>query len=217
MNRIRKLERLIYNHRFRSQVESKVAQRFPRHSVEFAWIMGAIDDVIETHKCQRRRNGELRQRHEFGILAIALTFCATENAEFYIACVKHDMVEDYPRVWSYDRIKDEDGEEVARLVEPVTEPKRISGETDNAYNQRKFEKVVSGGRRTKILKIIDRLTNLHTLPHSGPLSKQAGYLRETEVYVYPWCQEIGFMEEEFRLMLQKHKRRVTRQLKGRRK
>ena len=219
MNKLFKLERLFYNHRFRSQVESKVAKKYPRGSSEFVVVMSALDDVIETRGDKKRRNGESWRRHEFAVLAQALTHCPDENVAFYLACIKHDMPEDHGDEWPVERIRNgkygKYGAETADLVEDLTEPEKLPGETKEVYTKRKFDQVASGGVRSKKIKIMDRNHNLSTLPKSGPIEKQAEYLAETRKFILPWVEELGFMEEEFKALLKKHEFRVERQLKRR--
>lgn len=212
MSALFKYERLMKNHRFRSQVESRAARRFPRGSPECNRLVGALGDVIVTHASEKRRNGELKQQHEFVVGATALTYLPHETAEFYIACIKHDLSEDYEHVWPIQRIRDEDGDDTADLVQAVTAPERLPGETNESYQRRKFNKVASGGPRAKRIKIMDRCHNLATLPRSGSLEKQEGYIAEAEKYILPWVKELKFMEDEFEALLRKHKQRISRQL-----
>jgi (p)ppGpp synthase/HD superfamily hydrolase len=207
---VRKLRKVIYNHRFRSQLELRVAGEFPRDSEKHRVLMTAIDMVSETHDHGRRLDGNLLKSHEFAMFAIAFVHCGIRDLSILLAILLHDMHEDYPEIWSLDLIAERYGQQVAVIVHAVTKPERQFFLTEEEFEDAIFDRVSHGGVSAIKVKSIDRLHNMLTL-YGEPVKKMRKVI-QTIKYVMPLSAELEFLTYELTLAtaeqmtrLKKHK------------
>jgi (p)ppGpp synthase/HD superfamily hydrolase len=196
------------NHRFRSQIESKVKRVFANQPASIVRLMKSLDQMIETHDSGFRRNGEFKKSHELAILAIILVYCGITDVDLLDAVLRHDFLEDYSKLWSKSKITKEATIETSRIVDCVTEPDKAEFVTIEEFHLAKFEKVVRGGIKPIMLKIADRFHNLSTL--TGSRQKQLDYIEETETYVLPLAKEHHFLYDELKQLINHQRRRVKR-------
>lgn len=194
---VKKLRKIIFNHRYRSQIESRVATVFDRNSVEYKKIMFTVDMVAETHDNGRRRNGELLKSHEFGMFSIAFVHLEIRNLSILLSILLHDMHEDYPEIWSLEMIADIYGTEIADIVFAVSKPDEFEFDSVDEYDLAIFKKVISGGAMAVLVKCIDRLHNMLTL--YGNKEKQSAKVYQTIMYVLPMSAEYKFLTYELSL------------------
>jgi guanosine-3',5'-bis(diphosphate) 3'-pyrophosphohydrolase len=143
----------------------------------------------EAHEHQQRRSGEDFILHPLGV-ALILAELQSDDATI-AAGMLHDVVED-TRV-SIDQVREEFGDDVARLVEGVTKLTRIhfqSREQAQAENYRKMIVAMAEDHRVILIKLSDRLHNMRTIEYLGK-QKQLQKARETlEVYA-PLAHRLG--------------------------
>jgi guanosine-3',5'-bis(diphosphate) 3'-pyrophosphohydrolase len=145
--------------------------------------------ACEAHESQQRRSGEAFINHPLGVARI-LAELRQDDATIATALV-HDVVEDTDA--TIEEVRDELGEEVARLVEGVTKLTRIhfqSREQTQAENYRKMIVAMAQDQRVIVIKLADRLHNMRTIEYLGK-QKQLQKARETlEVYA-PLAHRLG--------------------------
>jgi guanosine-3',5'-bis(diphosphate) 3'-pyrophosphohydrolase len=159
-----------------------MTSRFGLNTKEFKLVMKACDESCATHHGGKRDNGDSLISHERSMIGIA-DFIGVKDYRVYIAIFLHDMHEDYPRIWSIERISEDYGEYVAKLVDAISKPLKDEFITDEEYDEEIFYKVRSGGYWAMVIKCIDRLHNMITL--YGSREKIAKKINQTVKYVLP--------------------------------
>src|ERR671939_43741 len=143
----------------------------------------------QAHEGQQRRSGEPFVRHPWGVAKI-LAELRQDDATL-AAALLHDVVEDTDT--DLDDIREEFGDEVARLVDGVTKLTRIrfqSREQAEAENYRKMIMAMAEDERVILIKLADRLHNLREIEYLGK-QKQIQKAKETlEVYA-PLAHRLG--------------------------
>jgi len=151
-----------------------------RHAFEFA---------AHAHDGQQRRSGEAFINHPFGAAKICAELRLDEQT--IAAALLHDVVEDTQV--SLAEVREEFGDEIARLVEGVTKLTRIqfqSREQAQAENYRKMVVAMATDMRVILIKLADRLHNMRTIEYLGK-QKQTQKARETlEIYA-PLAHRLG--------------------------
>ena len=152
-------------------------------------IFRAFEFAAKAHDGQQRRSGEDFINHPFGVAKICAELQLDEQT--VAAALLHDVVEDTGV--SIAEIREEFGEEIARLVEGVTKLTRIqfqSREQVQAENYRKMVVAMASDMRVILIKLADRLHNMRTIEYLGK-QKQVQKARETlEVYA-PLAHRLG--------------------------
>ena len=174
------------------------SEQFDRLLAEVASYNPDVDRVMlerayrfasEAHENQQRRSGEDFILHPLGV-ALILAELRSDDATI-AAGLLHDVVEDTDT--TIEQVRDEFGEEVARLVEGVTKLTRIhfqSREQAQAENYRKMIVAMADDHRVILIKLADRLHNMRTIEYLGK-QKQLQKARETlEVYA-PLAHRLG--------------------------
>ena len=165
----------------------------------------ADDDMIRkayrfaeiAHHNQKRRSGEPYLIHPVSVAHII----ADMRLDVPAICTSllHDTVEDCDEVCFGD-IESQFGEEVAALVDGVTNISRIkfnSRQEEEAENYRKLIVAMAKDIRVIMVKLADRLHNIRTLQHM-PRQKQINKAKETLELYAPLAHRLGLyrMKEE---------------------
>ena len=176
-----------------------------RHSEQFDQLLAEVAsynpdadrDLLErayrfasdAHEHQQRRSGEDFILHPLGVALILAELRSDDST--IAAGILHDVVEDTDA--TIEQVRDEFGDEVARLVEGVTKLTRIhfqSREQAQAENYRKMIVAMADDHRVILIKLADRLHNMRTIEYLGK-QKQLQKARETlEVYA-PLAHRLG--------------------------
>jgi len=160
-------------------------------------IERAFEMAYEGHFFQFRKTGEAYIIHPLSI-AITLAELRTD-LESIAAAILHDVVEDTH--FSRDDVAERFGEEVARLVDGVTKIAKlayVSKSNRQAENYRKMFFHMSQDVRVLIIKIADRLHNMHTLSgHSE--EKQREVAQETLDIYAPLAHRLGIAKLRYEL------------------
>ncbi len=149
----------------------------------------AFDFACDRHADQLRRSGDEFITHPVGVAQI----CAGMrlDTETLCAALLHDTVEDTSA--SLGEIREEFGEEIAKLVDGVTKLTEITFESRDerqAENYRKMMVAMATDVRVILIKLADRLHNMRTLG-ALPKQKQMAKSRETlEIYA-PLAHRLG--------------------------
>ena len=176
--------------RHREQFDQLVAQVAAYNpDVDRDLLERAYRFASEAHEHQQRRSGEDFILHPLGV-ALILAELRSDDATI-AAGILHDVVEDTDA--TMEQVRDEFGEDVARLVEGVTKLTRIhfqSREQAQAENYRKMIVAMAEDHRVILIKLADRLHNMRTIEYLGK-QKQLQKARETlEVYA-PLAHRLG--------------------------
>ena len=129
---------------------------------ELTVLRRAFEYADAAHKGQTRKSGEPFIAHPVEVALILASL--RMDVETLAAALLHDVVEDTDA--TYDELKGEFGEEVARLVDGVTKISRIEVEsltTEQAETIRKMFVAMSKDIRVVVIKLADRLHNMRTL------------------------------------------------------
>ncbi len=156
---------------------------------DLSLLRKAYEFSASEHKTQTRISGEPFVSHP---LAVANVLADMKlDVVCLVAGLLHDVVEDTPT--TVDRISQEFGPDVARIVEGVTKISRIefvSPEVQQAENLRKMVLAMVDDIRVVLVKLADRLHNMRTLEHLPP-EKRERIARETiEIYA-PIAHRLG--------------------------
>jgi GTP pyrophosphokinase len=126
-----------------------------------------------------RRMGGNQFRHQLATWAILIDYGVIDSVLLKAALV-HDIIEELPD-FNQDLIRfaDADGEQVLKLVLEVS---RVPGETKADFLTRILER---GSRNARILKVADRLSNMHDLGIASSPDFIERYCNETEKFIFP--------------------------------
>ena len=165
-------------------------------NANFEKLAEAYDYGLSMHEGQYRRSGEAYFTHPAAVAAI-LTEQRLDDATL-ITALLHDTLEDTGS--TYAQISRRFGEEVAELVEGVTNLTNLqltSNETKQAENFRKLFMAMSKDLRVILVKLADRLHNMRTIRHMHD-EKQAQKAHETMEIYAPLAGRMGmqWMREE---------------------
>ena len=153
-----------------------------RQVVERAYVMAA-----HLHSGQMRRSGEPYITHPLAVATILAELGMTPTT--LAAALLHDTVEDtaYPLA----RLREDFGDEVARLVDGVTKLDKVQyGDASAAETVRKMVVAMARDIRVLVIKLADRLHNMRTIGWM-PEDKQQKKSRETlEIYA-PLAHRLG--------------------------
>jgi GTP diphosphokinase / guanosine-3',5'-bis(diphosphate) 3'-diphosphatase len=152
-------------------------------------ITRAFRFAAHAHAGQQRRSGEDFVLHPWGAAKICAQLRLDD--ETIAGALLHDVVEDTDA--EIDDVRDEFGDEVAKLVEGVTKLTRVhfqSREQAEAENYRKLIMAMAEDARVILIKLTDRLHNLREIEYLGK-QKQVQKAKETlEVYA-PLAHRLG--------------------------
>jgi GTP diphosphokinase / guanosine-3',5'-bis(diphosphate) 3'-diphosphatase len=152
-------------------------------------ITRAFRFAARAHEGQQRRSGEDFVLHPWGAAKICAQLRLDD--ETIAAALLHDVVEDTEV--EIDDVREEFGDEVAKLVEGVTKLTRVhfqSREQAEAENYRKLIMAMAEDARVILIKLADRLHNLREIEYLGK-QKQMQKAKETlEVYA-PLAHRLG--------------------------
>ena len=145
------------------------------------------------HKNQTRESGEPYINHPLAVAMILASLQADANT--ICAGLLHDTIEDTDT--SKEEIACEFNEDIAILVEGVTNVKNLSlfaKDIQNNANLRKVLLSMSKDVRIIIIKLTDRVHNMRTLEYKKNLDKQQKKSRETIKIYAPLAKQLGLYD-----------------------
>ncbi len=154
-----------------------------REIVELAFIT-----MVEGHGEQRRKSGEFYIIHPVSACIILAKIGLEKDT--LAACLLHDVPED-----THITLKELDknfSKEIVFLVEGVTKLGKIKyyGSPEYIENLQRMFVAMSKDLRVILIKLADRLHNLHTLQHVKPEKQQRIALESVEIYA-PIAERLG--------------------------
>ncbi len=166
-------------------------------NINIPLIRRAYEFSDKAHAKQKRESGEPYIVH---CLNVALILAELHLDSTTIAAgLIHDVVEDSG--FTYDRIKDEFGEEVAGLVDGVTKLEAVEFKSEEEQQVEYFRKMLlSMARdiRVILIKLADRLHNMRTLQHLDK-ERQNRIARETREVYCPLAHRFGIAKVKIEL------------------
>jgi GTP pyrophosphokinase len=122
-------------------------------------VIRAYEVAAEYHKHQVRRSGDPYITHPVAVAGILADLGMT--APTLAAALLHDTVEDTS--YSIDALREEFGDEIARLVDGVTKLDKVKyGDASTAETVRKMVVAMARDIRVLVIKLADRLHNMRT-------------------------------------------------------
>ncbi len=170
-----------------AQIEKIVASTRPEEDREI--LRKAYEFSVAEHGTQRRLSGEPFHSHPLAVARILAEMKL--DVTCIVAGMLHDVVEDPPT--TAERITQEFGGEVARIVEGVTKIGRIqfhSREEHQAENYRKMVLAMVDDIRVILVKLADRLHNMRTLEFLSPERRERTARETMEIYA-PIAHRLG--------------------------
>jgi GTP diphosphokinase / guanosine-3',5'-bis(diphosphate) 3'-diphosphatase len=154
---------------------------------DFKVVERAYEKAEELHRDQRRRSGEPYITHPVAVAGILADLGMTPAT--LAAALLHDTVEDCG--YELDQLREDFGDEIARLVDGVTKLDRVQyGQASAAETVRKMVVAMAKDIRVLVIKLADRLHNMRTISWL-PADKQEKKSRETlEIYA-PLAHRLG--------------------------
>ena len=150
---------------------------------EWLQVLKAADAAARWHVHQRRKGSaqEPYINHLIEVTMLVADATGGSDTNLVIAALLHDAIEDckVPR----RLIAESFGEDVASLVEKVTDDKSLPKEVRKA---RQIESAPKKSPRAKILKLADKTSNLRALAASPPATWSIERRKE---YV-EWCRDV---------------------------
>ncbi|WP_409227398.1 RelA/SpoT family protein [Gudongella sp. SC589] len=173
----------------------RIEQYNPQADMEL--IIKAYNFAESAHEGQVRNSGEKYFVHPVHV-AMLLADLSMDTSTI-IAGLLHDVIEDTNV--SYEKIKEEFGEEVADMVDGVTKLKKLHYKTkqeNQAENLRKMVVAMAKDIRVIIVKLADRLHNMRTLEYMTDEKKKEKAIETLEIYA-PIAHRLGISKIKWEL------------------
>jgi GTP pyrophosphokinase len=171
---------------------------------ELELVRQAYRQAVLAHNEQRRESGEPYIVHCVEVARMLAELRLDPHT--VAAALLHDIVEDTD--WTVDRLRDDFGAEVARLVDGVTKLARIDDtmdkmsswdiEAQEAESLRKMFLAMADDVRVVLIKLADRLHNMRTLS-SLPPDRRERIARETLEIFAPLANRLGIWQMKWEL------------------
>ncbi|HDR7297008.1 TPA: bifunctional (p)ppGpp synthetase/guanosine-3',5'-bis(diphosphate) 3'-pyrophosphohydrolase, partial [Bacillus cytotoxicus] len=143
----------------------------------------------QAHDGQYRQTGEPYINHPFAVTEILLNYKA--DIVTLIAALLHDVVEDTP--YSLKQVQSLFGHTVSYIIDGLTKEEKQHGQEKELYDAMNLKKFLLASQkdiRVVMIKVIDRLHNMHTLSVKKP-AKQVAYANETLKLFAPLAKKLG--------------------------
>ncbi len=161
----------------------------PETSLDKALIQKAFDFAKKAHEGQKRLSGEDYLTHLVEVADILASL--NMDSVTIAAALLHDVLEDTPV--TYEQLKTEFSEEIANLVEGVTQISKRKFQDANlhqAESTRKMLVAMAKDVRVILIKLADRTHNMRTLEFLSP-ERQQKIARETIDIYAPLAHRLG--------------------------
>lgn len=155
-----------------------VQMHYPSCSLEYKLIELSYTTAEEAFVKKVRDSGEQYFGHLRAVALIIIVYLRIWDHHVICAALLHDIIEDIEE-WTFEKLCEVFGEEIATLVWWVSKPKVSEFNGDKmARNRFYHERLHRAPRRALIIKLADRLHNLLTLWETTP-DKRARKITET--------------------------------------
>ena len=169
------------------ELREKLVRNFTAEEVQK--IDKAYAFARDAHDGQLRYSGQPYIIHPVSVASILVDLCM--DYQSVVAALLHDTVEDTDV--SLESVKNDYGEDVAKLVDGVTKLGKVplsTREEEQAENIRKMLLAMSEDIRVINIKLADRLHNMRTLEFMRPQKRRDKALETLEIYA-PLAHRLG--------------------------
>ena len=166
-------------------------------NLDEARVRKAYEYARDKHGSQLRKDGSPYISHPLATASICAGMGLDEDS--IIACLLHDTIEDTDA--TYEEVSKLFGSEVADLVEGVTKLTRVvytTKEEAQMENLRKMLLAMSKDIRVILIKIADRLHNMHTMNFQSEAKRREKALETMEIYA-PLAHRLGMQRVKWEL------------------
>ncbi|OIP79059.1 MAG: hypothetical protein COT61_05230 [Candidatus Portnoybacteria bacterium CG09_land_8_20_14_0_10_44_13] len=172
----------------RNGFEKLLRQKFWEEDVEK--IMLALRLAKYGHRNQTRDSGERYFEHVKGTALILIKEANVSDRDTIIIALIHDIDEE-SFMLTNDDIQHIFGREVSNAIALLTKVSAAERKTGATRKEEEYiEQVRNADRKTKIVKLADRLHNLRDMK-SWDQKRKRKFVDETEKYILPWAKEIN--------------------------
>ncbi|PIW75417.1 MAG: hypothetical protein CO002_02105 [Candidatus Portnoybacteria bacterium CG_4_8_14_3_um_filter_44_10] len=172
----------------RNGFEKLLRQKFWEEDVEK--IMLAYRLAKYGHRNQTRDSGERYFEHVKGTALILIKEANVSDRDTIIIALIHDIDEE-SFMLTNDDIQHIFGREVSNAIALLTKVSAAERKTGATRKEEEYiEQVRNADRKTKIVKLADRLHNLRDMK-SWDQKRKRKFVDETEKYILPWAKEIN--------------------------
>lgn len=156
-------------------------------------IARAFDLCLMAHRHVKRASGIPYYTHPLKVAISLIKEFGYADNDTIAAALLHDVVEDSDD-YSLEYIREQFGENVAKIVDGVTKIKGIkTRKLDKAATYAKLFETLVEDVRVMLIKLSDRLDNMRTLTHL-PMIKQQAIADETLNFYTPFAQRLGLIK-----------------------
>jgi len=142
------------------------------------------------HRNQTRDSGERYFEHVKGTALILIKEANVSDRDTIIIALIHDIDEE-SFMLTNDDIQHIFGREVSNAIALLTKVSAAERKTGATRKEEEYiEQVRNADRKTKIVKLADRLHNLRDMK-SWDQKRKRKFVDETEKYILPWAKEIN--------------------------
>lgn len=152
-------------------------------------IKKAFDVAEELHANQKRKSGEPYIIHPVAVAMYIAELGMDENA--VASALLHDVVEDTD--YSLENVESEFNEDIMRMVDGVTKLTRLKSQSKEEQHAETIRKIILATNtdvRIMIIKLSDRLHNMHTMEYQSA-DKQIEKATETMQLYVPLARRLG--------------------------
>ena len=181
--------------RLYAELEEKTLRYDP--NLDRARLRAAYEYARDKHAGQLRKDGTPYISHPLAAASICAGMGLDEDS--IIACLLHDTIEDTDA--TYQEVAKRFGTEVADIVEGVTKLTRVTYTTKEEAqmeNLRKMLLAMSKDIRVILIKIADRLHNMHTMNFQSEAKRREKALETMEIYA-PLAHRLGMQRVKWEL------------------
>ncbi|SRR6056297_3606932 len=184
-----------------------IATIYPTLDWRYKVIEKAYNEAKKAFQGKERVSGERYFEHLRAVALIVILYLRIRDYRLIAAALLHDIVEDCED-WTIERVVQEFGEEIAKIVEWMTKPKETFPQSED-YIRVYHERFAVAPRKFFLIKMSDRLHNLLTIWPLGPehIRKK---ITETKRYYLRYAEEHFILIHELEAALEElEERRLT--------
>src|SRR5690348_14089032 len=154
---------------------------------DLALLERAYTTAEQYHRGQTRKSGDPYITHPLAVTTILADIGMTEPT--LVAALLHDTVED--TAYTLEQLENDFGEEVALLVDGVTELDKVKyGDSAQSETIRKMIVAMSRDIRVLVIKLADRLHNMRTLRYVKAETQERKSRESLEIFA-PLAHRLG--------------------------
>jgi GTP diphosphokinase / guanosine-3',5'-bis(diphosphate) 3'-diphosphatase len=191
-----KIRALISEHASHELFFRSVGRYFPPGGGDYNLIEKAYIETRKTCREQKRDDGGDYFSHPRAVATIVLHYLRERDPEIIVGALTHDLVEDFPEIWSHRRMQTEFTSGAAEHVWWITKPPVADFGGDKEARNRHYHGLLRRAPRSSlVIKMPDRLHNTITLENSS-LEKQKRKVRETQDFYLPLAEDHHLLVHE---------------------